>query len=70
MNLCRDCKHYNAHPLDADFDKCWRTHETQPNRVRGGVVPLVRYCQTERESDSETRCGPGARFYEPALVTA
>jgi hypothetical protein len=61
MKLCVDCRYF----MHAN-EKCGRT--SLPDPVRG--MPVTQFARIERAVDSQTACGPSAKFFEIALVAA
>ena len=72
MNLCKDCRHYEASELSTgkqNYDKCTYTDPQFVDLVRGEPRggQSADYCTVLRASASPQNCGAQGRFFEAAV---
>lgn len=69
--ICTQCRHYSGSPWG--FHHCTRFAPVARNEVTGAMIPKINNCYDEREGGLAAliglRCGPKARFFEPAAIT-
>ena len=67
MKLCKDCKHFVWDGLMAISASCGRVSQRigPVDPVFGGPEKsYASYCSTERNTKTESACGPDGRFWE------
>ena len=64
VKLCIDCKWYRRSRIKNNPDGCV-SPENQPILISvvDGTVWLYRYCEDQRERESNDFCGPKARWF-------